>query len=414
MDGFSDPGTRHPLLRAGDRIEAALKDVADLDPVFLPTSDKREALEQLTRVTAQLEALRLRVIASADDVADADSCRSVAGWLESQTRADHGPSHRSMKLAQALEHRWTAVRDGLADGRVHLAQAEVIVRCLEDLPTEDVPAEVLARAEVHLVAEAAHFAPKALARLGRKILEVVAPQVAEDQELKALKRAEDRAARQTSLVSQRLGDGTTRITIRVPDSIAARLKTYLEAFTSPRRSPSDLSGERVPSYQAKGQAFCAFLESADPKRLPLHGGDATTVRVTIGLDQLRDQLGVAGFAFDEQISPGQARRLACTADLIPVVLGTRSEVLDLGRKSRLFTGALRKALAIRDQRCRAEGCTVPATWCEAHHRHPWSHGGRTDIEDGVLLCSFHHHRVHDDRYLHQDLPNGDIRFSRRT
>lgn len=414
MDGFSDPSTRHPLLRAGDRVEAALKDVADLDPVFLTTRDKREALQQLTRLTSQLEGLRLRVIASAADVADVDSCRSVAGWLESQTRAHHGPSHRSMKLAEALERRWTAVRDGLADGLVNLAQAEVIVRCLDDLPADDVPAEVLTRAEAHLVAEAAHFPPKALARLGRRILEVVAPHVAEDQELQALKRAEERAARQTSLVSQRLGDGTTRITIRVPDSLAARLKTYLEAFTSPRRSPGDLSGARVPSHQAKGQAFCAFLESADPKRLPLHGGDATTVMVTIGLDQLKNQLGVAGLAFDEQITPGQARRLACTADLIPVVLGTRSEVLDLGHKARLFSAAQRKALAIRDQRCRAEGCTVPATWCEAHHRHPWSHGGKTDLEDGVLLCSFHHHRVHDDRYLHQDLPNGDIRFSRRT
>lgn len=72
MDGFSDPGARHPLLRAGDQVEAALKDVADLDPVFLPTRDKREALLQLTRLTSQLEGLRLRVIASAADVAEAD------------------------------------------------------------------------------------------------------------------------------------------------------------------------------------------------------------------------------------------------------------------------------------------------------------------------------------------------------
>jgi hypothetical protein len=413
MDGISKPGDQHPLLRAGDKVEAALKDVADTDPAFMGRREKAEALVQLTGLVSLLEAQRMRVIAASDDVADADSCRTVAGWLETRTRTDHAPNHRTMKLAQALDRSWTQVRDGLADGRVNLAQAEVIVRALEELPGDEVPADVLAQAEAHLVAEAAHFPPKALARLGRKILEVVAPAVAEDQERKALEREEAHAARRTSLFTQRLGDGTTRIVARVPDAVAARLATYLDAFTSPRRGTEPLS-DRVPSYQAKGHAFGAMLEAFDPKRMPLHGGDATTVMVTISLDQLSEQLGAAGFGFDGQITPGQARRLACTANLIPVVLGTRSEVLDLGRGSRLFSPAQRKALAIRDQRCRAEGCTIPATWCEAHHRHPWSQGGRTDLDDGVLLCSFHHHRVHDDRYLHEDLPGGDIRFSRRN
>jgi hypothetical protein len=65
--------------------------------------------------------------------------------------------------------------------------------------------------------------------------------------------------------------------------------------------------------------------------------------------------------------------------------------------------------------CRASGCTVPATWCEAHHfRQPWQPGGKTDLHDGKLLCNWHHHRAHDDRYLHTELPNGDVRFHRRT
>ncbi|HYG92222.1 MAG TPA: HNH endonuclease signature motif containing protein, partial [Nocardioides sp.] len=64
-------------------------------------------------------------------------------------------------------------------------------------------------------------------------------------------------------------------------------------------------------------------------------------------------------------------------------------------------------------RCRAEGCTIPATWCEAHHLHPWSQGGPTDLANGVLLCSYHHHRAHDHRYTTDRLPNGDYRFHRR-
>jgi hypothetical protein len=148
--------------------------------------------------------------------------------------------------------------------------------------------------------------------------------------------------------------------------------------------------------------------------VPLHGGDATTVIVTIDRATLTSRLAWVGLVGEEPISAAQARRLACTARLIPAVLRGRSEVLDLGRARRLFGPARRKAMAVRDRRCRTEGCPVPAACCEAHHVTPWSRGGRTDLADGVLLCPWHHHRAHDDRYLHERLPNGDYRFHRRT
>jgi len=117
----------------------------------------------------------------------------------------------------------------------------------------------------------------------------------------------------------------------------------------------------------------------------------------------------------EPITAGEAPRLACTAGLVPAVLGKKSEVLDLGRTARLLSPAQRKALAIRDPHCRAEDCTVPAAWCEAHHAgQPWSDGGRTDLADGVLLCHFHHRRIHDERFQTDRICNGDLRYHRRT
>ncbi|HWI44484.1 MAG TPA: HNH endonuclease signature motif containing protein, partial [Nocardioides sp.] len=92
----------------------------------------------------------------------------------------------------------------------------------------------------------------------------------------------------------------------------------------------------------------------------------------------------------------------------------QGEILDLGRARRLHTPAQRRAIRLRDQRCRSEGCTIPATWCEVHHLKPWSQGGRTNLGDGVCLCSHHHHRTHDPAYTHHRLPNGDLRFHRRT
>ena len=97
-----------------------------------------------------------------------------------------------------------------------------------------------------------------------------------------------------------------------------------------------------------------------------------------------------------------------------MVLGGGSIPLDLGGSRRLFTPGQRKALLLRDRECRAAGCDIPGTWAEAHHFVPWSSGGPTDLDNAVLLCHFHHQRAHDDAYLHERLPNGDVRFTRRT
>ena len=171
----------------------------------------------------------------------------------------------------------------------------------------------------------------------------------------------------------------------------------------------------MPADQRRGQAFCALLEAVDPDRLPLHGGTATTVVVTIPYDGLASTTGVGTLGDGTRTSASEVRRLACGAGIIPAVLGGNSEVLDLGRTRRLFTAAQRKALAITQPTCRADGCTVPSTWCEAHHAgDPWCRGGRTDLDDGMLLCSWHHHRIHDDRYLVKNTPDGGVRFHRRT
>ena len=86
--------------------------------------------------------------------------------------------------------------------------------------------------------------------------------------------------------------------------------------------------------------------------------------------------------------------MACQAGVIPAVLGTTSQVLDLGRKARFHSRAQRIAIAHRDRTCTAIGCTVPAAWCHVHHKIPWSRGGKTTVKDGTLLCPRHHTMVH--------------------
>ena len=381
---------------------------------FMDPADKRAALVELTRLEAQLSALKLRVMAVADDVALAEGARDIGALLTHETRTDFAANRRDLSLAEALDRRWARVAAALAEGELNMAQAAVITRALEELPAAKVSAELLAQAEAHLVAEAAHFGPRELRVLGRRVLDIIAPEISEQHEAEQLAEEERRAERRTSLVSTRLGDGTTRITINLPDAAATRLHTYLEAFTSPRHAGAG-EADRIPVDRKRGQAFCALLEAVDPKRLPAHGGDATTLIVTVSLDDLRKELGTADLGPADKLTAGEVRRLACTAQIIPAVLDGKSEVLDLGRSSRLFKPAQRKAMIIRDRECRAEGCTIPAAWCEAHHwGRPWAEGGRTDLKDGVLLCNWHHHRAHDPIYDSSRMPNGDVRFSRRT
>ncbi|MEP9382122.1 HNH endonuclease signature motif containing protein [Nocardioides cheoyonin] len=200
------------------------------------------------------------------------------------------------------------------------------------------------------------------------------------------------------------------------------MKTYLDAFTQPRLAQLAERGKTVPYDRLLGTAFTQMLERIDPDTLPHHGGDATTLIVTIDVNQLHRELGTAtigtcpdgGSVNGTEISAAEARRLACTAGIIPAVLNTHSEVLDLGRKTRLFTPAQRKALRIRYPTCAVDGCDIPAPWTDAHHLHPWATGGLSDMNNAVLFCRHHHRLAHNPNYALTRHPDGSMRFHRRT
>ena len=421
----------HPIVAAVADIRSLLKGVAGANPTFMSTDEKATALTELVRAEGQLAELRLRVLADAGDLADATGAKDAAGWLAHQTRTRFADARSDLALATALDRERPVLAAGMRDGTVTLAQAQVIRRALEALPAR-VDADAVALAEAKLVAYADEFGPKELGRLGRRILDVVAPEVAEAAEADRLADLEAHAADKTRMTMRRQGDGTTRISALVSDAAATRLATYLEAFANPRLQQPHAEGDsnvadpvsRLPYPKRLGQAFAQFLEAIDPQRLPIHGGDATTVIITIPLASLRAELATADLIggglvpgddpAGDRITAAQARRLACTAKILPAVLDGKGLPVDLGRAKRLFTPAQRKALLIRDRTCRAEGCDVPGTWCDAHHLDPWHHGGPTDLDNGVLLCSHHHHRIHETGYRTDRLPNGDLRFHRRS
>lgn len=117
--------------------------------------------------------------------------------------------------------------------------------------------------------------------------------------------------------------------------------------------------------------------------------------------QLTTLLGLAKDAGVTQhgvrLSPADLRRRLCNAEVLPMVLDSESQILDLGRTERYFPEYMRQAILARDGGCLVPGCTVPPEHCEIHHLKPWSEGGLTRIEDGTPVCGSHHHAAHADQ-----------------
>ena len=249
----------------------------DVQPVFMIPAEKETAVAEIARLEAMAAELKLRVVAAAEDARAEAGARDNGAWLASVTRADFPAGRAQGRLAEALDRRWTRVATGMADGLVSPAQATVVVQVLDDLPDHLDP-ELLAQAETEMVSLCADFRPSELRRLGRHLLELVAPEIAEAEEAKRLQNEEQRAREKTSLRTRLIGDGLARTTIVHPVLDRDRLLTYLESYTSPRKHQDAISGEedRIPHHRLLGQAFGALLEHLDPAKLPAHGGDATT------------------------------------------------------------------------------------------------------------------------------------------
>jgi hypothetical protein len=408
----------HPILGFAKAMDGALDRVAGTNPVFMSAQAKREALLELTRERHRLEALFLRVLAAADldDVGAVDGSTSTGAWLSHHTLADPRESSAAVRLATTLDRERPATQRELGTGQISPAHARVITWSLERLP-DDLPDHQLAQAEKTLLEEAHHLTPAQLRIAGKHLLEVIAPDLADELLAKQLDRDEQAAYSQVRFTTRPNGDGTTQGWFRLPDLHAAILKGAVEAITAPRKLGADridpTTGHRIDYPTLLGQGLCELIEHLPVDQLPHHGRVAATLLVALDHDVLRTALGAAGYHHDEPLGPGETRRLACNAALIPIVFGSPSVPIDRGRETRLFTEAQSVLMALRDHGCRAETCDRPPSWCEAHHWHPWSQGGKTNLADGVLLCGFHHRLAHHQTYHHQRLPNGDIRFTRR-
>ncbi|WP_207084549.1 HNH endonuclease signature motif containing protein [Nocardioides sp. S5] len=405
----------HPIVECAEGLGAALKGVALVEPAFMSVGEKQSALVRLTEVRSQLDALLARVLGAADDVADAHGSRDAAAWLAVQTRTTRREARRDLALGRALnDHPWVAT--ALASGALRSEQARVVVEAVDAIPSH-VDAEVRGDAEEALLRLAGQHDARELKQIGKRILDVVAPEVGESHEEAVLRAEEDRAA---AGVLTMVDDGEGRCHGRfvVPSHVGAMLKRHLLALANPaRRTEEELrdeSGEWKPLRRRLGEALVEYVERYPVDATPQTAGVNATVVVTMTLEQLLGETATALIDDGSRMSAGQARRLACEAGIVPVVLGSTSVPLDMGRAARLFTKAQRIALGLRDGGCTARGCETSASGCHAHHDDPWSRGGLSDLANGRLLCPRHHRLAHDSRYAMTIHADNKVTYARRT
>jgi hypothetical protein len=138
-------------------------------------------------------------------------------------------------------------------------------------------------------------------------------------------------------------------------------------------------------------------------------GQRSQLVVTTTLETLLQRAGApaADVEFSLPLSAASVARLACDCNVTRILLGSQSQVIDVGRSKRVINPALERALRVRDRTCRWHGCDRPASYTAAHHLQHWAQGGATDLENLVLLCHRHHWMVHEGGWQIVRTENGD-------
>jgi hypothetical protein len=374
----------------GETLEQ-LRDIAGQcagTPVWsLPDADLVDAIHTVHDAEQMLAAAKLHLVREIDgrNLPITQQAANTAVWLREQLHISIHTARRTVDLAKTLDQR-PALDVALSTAAVNVEQAQIVAKTVHDLADEAAP-DVVDLAEKALIAEFADWEPATFRKAAARILTHVAPEAADEADRRAAERDEKRAQRTRAFTLTNNGDGRFRVTGWLDAEAAAIVNAALDPLCKP-----DL--ERT-AAQRRADALVEVCRLAlRTEQLPDNGGDRPQVVVTVPYDVVRHELGVGQLDTGEALSPQQVRRLACDARILPVVLGGQGQILDVGQQRRLFTGPLRRALVARDGGCAFPGCDRPPQWCDGHHIRHWTDGGDTALDNGVLLCGYHHRLIH--------------------
>ena len=203
--------------------------------------------------------------------------------------------------------------------------------------------------------------------------------------------AEESFSRRRLHISQ-LADGMHVIEGILDPMGGAALKSAIDSLAR-RLGPQD---ERTPAQRRADSLVELTQHALDEGRLPRRNGVRPHLSVTATLEGLKQEVGAAPAEVESSlpVSTRTLERIACDSTVSRVLLAG-SVVTDVGRATRVVSGATRRALKARDRGCRWPGCERQVGWVNAHHIEFWGRGGQTRLNNLVLLCYYHHRLVHE-------------------
>jgi hypothetical protein len=297
---------------------------------------------------------------------------------------------RSFREADVVSERATVceampeVHAAMAAGTRSAGHADAIARASNRL--DDQERTELAAMAPELVAQAATTSVETFARKVRDL----ARRLSRDEGL----RHQEKLKSQRAVRRWRDGEGMCHTQISLDPEADGRLSAVFDAAIAAERAKPD-DGRSFDQLRAD-----AFMNLVTATLVPGSRRPAELV-VLVDLDTLRTGLHDTSVCetFDGQpLPPATVRRLACEAEIIPIVLDGTGRVVDVGRAKRLATADQRRALRAMHRTCAAPDCPVRFGDCEIHHLEEWKQGGATNLANLIPLCSRHHHLIHEGQW----------------
>lgn len=308
------------------------------------------------------------------------------GEAQARVRQARELGQQTSLLGERLPARLPLVAASRQAGTITAQHVGVIMDAVGKLASsEHLTADQIGHAEAFLVEQAESFTPPVLAGIARQLIDTLDPDgTLADQ-------SAQRRRRNLSLVP--LDDGMHRLVGDLDAETAALATTVLHSLAAPKPPTGGERDGRTPK-QPLHDALRSLLKLAlRAGELPRSGGLPATVIITMTAEQFESGTGLASTSYGQKLTVPAALRLAGQACVGWVVHDSNGAVLNHGRKQRLATRAQTVALIARDKGCAFPSCQDPPEWTEKHHITPWRSGGRTDLNNLVLICDHHHDRI---------------------
>jgi len=366
---------------------------------------RAEALEvEITELCAHINAASyrlLQLVAALDDEAPwgAWGLASCAHWLNWRCGIGMNAAREKVRVAHALKP-LPLISASFATGELSFSKVRAVTR-IADAGNE---AELLELARYATAAQVEKLV-RAYRRVGR------------------LEERERATAQHASreLTCYYDDDGSLVIRARLPADEGAVVLQALNAAMDAQESDAESEGVTAVTSavenrfaQRRADALTTMAETTlRHGHKPLSAAERYQVVVHVTAETLADDDSDGRCELDDgqRLAPDTVRRIACDGCLLHITEDIAGNPLDIGRKTRAVPPAMRRALQARDSGCRFPGCSH-RRFVDAHHIEHWADGGKTSIDNLVLLCRGHHRLVHEGGFGLEKIADGRMRFTR--